>query len=220
MTGVQTCALPISPSTPPAKHYNPQTQINNHISSNIPQKSKSKSKYKKTTTTTLSKNQPTKNSRLPISKSSSWIVQDKIKEHTTIEPLWEQRQWIADIVNLNSAMVERWRKNFDCGYLVMKKIKRWVKFKWHNHQRLSAEINGGATKPVVGHGGLRWVSEENLILWKECEVVWFYGFFVCLFSKKIFGFMGLLEIGLVIVFMGLFLRFIYGLVSWIYFLFF
>ena len=38
------------------------------------------------------------------------------------------------------------------------------------------------------------------------------GFFVCLFLKKNFGFMGLLEIELVTRFMGLFLRFIYGLV--------
>ena len=37
----------------------------------------------------------------------------------------------------------------------------------------------------------------------------FYGFFVCLFPKKISGFMGLLEIGLVTVFMGLFHGFIF-----------
>ena len=37
---------------------------------------------------------------------------------------------------------------------------------------------------------------------KECGVACFSGFFVCLFPKKIYGFMGLLEI---------------GLVSWIYF---
>ena len=35
-------------------------------------------------------------------------------------------------------------------------------------------------------------------------------FFVCLFLKKNFGFMGLLEIELVTEFMSLFLRFIYG----------
>ena len=35
---------------------------------------------------------------------------------------------------------------------------------------------------------------------------------MCLFLKKNYGFMGLLEIELVIGFMGLFLRFIYGLV--------
>ena len=43
-------------------------------------------------------------------------------------------------------------------------------------------------------------------------VVCFYGFFVCLFLKKNSGFMGLLKIELVTRFMGLFLRFIYGLV--------
>ena len=50
------------------------------------------------------------------------------------------------------------------------------------------------------------------IFWRECGVVWFYGFFfffLCLFSKKNSGFMGLLEIALVIVFMGLFLGFIF-----------
>ena len=51
------------------------------------------------------------------------------------------------------------------------------------------------------------------------ELFVFMGFFVCLFLKKNSGFMGLLEIELVTGFMGLFLRFIYGLVSWIYFLF-
>ena len=44
---------------------------------------------------------------------------------------------------------------------------------------------------------------------RGCGVFLFYGFFVCLFPKKISGFMGLLEIGLVPVFMGLFLRFIF-----------
>ena len=45
------------------------------------------------------------------------------------------------------------------------------------------------------------------------ERMWSYlilcGFFVCLFPKKISGFMGLLEIGLVTVFMGLFHGFIF-----------
>ena len=41
----------------------------------------------------------------------------------------------------------------------------------------------------------------------SCLILWV--FLVCLFPKKIFGFMGLLEIGLVTVFMGLFLGFIF-----------
>ena len=44
------------------------------------------------------------------------------------------------------------------------------------------------------------------------ELFVFMGFFVCLFLKKNSGFMGLLEIVLVTGFIGLFLRFIYGLV--------
>ena len=44
------------------------------------------------------------------------------------------------------------------------------------------------------------------------ELFVFMGFFVCLFLNKNFGFMGLLEIELVTGFVGLFLRFIYGLV--------
>ena len=44
------------------------------------------------------------------------------------------------------------------------------------------------------------------------ELFVFMGLFVCLFLKKNSGFMGLLEIELVTRFMGLFLRFIYGLV--------
>ena len=44
------------------------------------------------------------------------------------------------------------------------------------------------------------------------ELFVFMGFFVCLFLKKNSGFMGLLKIELVTRFMGLFLRFIYGLV--------
>ena len=44
---------------------------------------------------------------------------------------------------------------------------------------------------------------------EDLEFFLFYGFFVCLFPKKISGFMGLLEIGLVAVFMGLFLGFIF-----------
>ena len=44
------------------------------------------------------------------------------------------------------------------------------------------------------------------------ELFVFMGFFVCLFLKKNSRFMGLLEIELVTGFMGLFLRFIYGLV--------
>ena len=42
-----------------------------------------------------------------------------------------------------------------------------------------------------------------------CLILWVFFFFVCLFPKKNFGFVGLLEIGLVIVFMGLFLGFIF-----------
>ena len=44
------------------------------------------------------------------------------------------------------------------------------------------------------------------------ELFVFMGFFVCLFLKKNSRFMGLLKIELVIGFMGLFFRFIYGLV--------
>ena len=66
------------------------------------------------------------------------------------------------------------------------------------------------------------------IFWRECGVVWFYGFFfffcVCLFPKKNSGFMDLLEIGLVIVlwvcFLGLFFVFLdlmeIGLGYWIW----
>ena len=41
--------------------------------------------------------------------------------------------------------------------------------------------------------------------WRECEGACFSGFFVCLFPKIISGFMGLLENGLVTMFMGLFM---------------
>ena len=43
----------------------------------------------------------------------------------------------------------------------------------------------------------------------SCLILWVFFFCVCLFPKKNSGFMGLLEIGLVIVFMGLFLGFIF-----------
>ena len=58
-----------------------------------------------------------------------------------------------------------------------------------------------------------------LFFWRERGVVCFYGFFcVCFFLKKNTGFMGLLEIELVTGFMGLFLRFIYGLVGFLGFI--
>ena len=50
----------------------------------------------------------------------------------------------------------------------------------------------------------------------SCLILWVFCVFV---SQENFWVYGLLEIGLVTVFMGLFLGFIYGLVSWIYFLF-
>ena len=50
------------------------------------------------------------------------------------------------------------------------------------------------------------------------ELFVFMGFFVCLFLKKNFGFLGLLEIELVTGFMGLFLQFIYGLVWFLRFI--
>ena len=53
-----------------------------------------------------------------------------------------------------------------------------------------------------------WVRVSTFCL-RGCGVFLFYGFFVCLFPKKISGFMGLPEIGLVTVFMGLFLGFIF-----------
>ena len=46
-------------------------------------------------------------------------------------------------------------------------------------------------------------------MWSFFFFFFFYGFFVCLFPKKISGFMGLLKIGLVTVFMGLVLGFIF-----------
>ena len=51
----------------------------------------------------------------------------------------------------------------------------------------------------------------------SCLILWVFCVFV---SQENFWVCGLLEIGLVTMFMGLFLGFIYGLVSWIYFLFF
>ena len=51
-----------------------------------------------------------------------------------------------------------------------------------------------------------------LFFWRDRGVVCFYGIFCFMFLKKNFGFMGLLEIVLVTGFIGLFLRFIYGLV--------
>ena len=51
----------------------------------------------------------------------------------------------------------------------------------------------------------------------SCLILWVFCVFV---SQENLWVYGLLEIGLVTMFMGLFLGFIYGLVSWIYFLFF
>ena len=55
------------------------------------------------------------------------------------------------------------------------------------------------------------------VFWRECGVVWFYGFFVCLFPKKIYGFMGCWRLGWLLclwvcfsgLFMVWFLRFIF-----------
>ena len=51
----------------------------------------------------------------------------------------------------------------------------------------------------------------------SCLILWVFCVFV---SQENFWVYGLLETGLVTVFMGLFLGFIYGLVSWIFFFFF
>ena len=50
---------------------------------------------------------------------------------------------------------------------------------------------------------------SKYILFERMWSFFFFGFFVCLFPKKISGFMGLLKIGLVTVFMGLVLGFIF-----------
>ena len=59
---------------------------------------------------------------------------------------------------------------------------------------------------------LFWVCLCFCFFGENVKLFVFMGFFVCLFLKKNFGFMGLLEIELVTGFMGKFLRFIYGFV--------
>ena len=72
-------------------------------------------------------------------------------------------------------------------------------------QRLQRNLlpSNRASQRQIGYRGRGFVFSRGF------GVFLFYGFFVCLFPKKISGFMGLLEIGLVAVFMGLFLGFIF-----------